>query len=124
MSDYENAMTAGPRAALAGQINAFRAGQAEGARPSPLDGDEVARRIAGLTAEQKARAASGAEILAALGQGLAQRPYAERRALLAHMTPALAARGIAPQMLARFDPTTAGLEEVVDQAVRLRRMLA
>jgi len=120
MSDYENAMTAGPRTAAANQVNAFRAGRAEAAGPTP----GLAGRIAALTPDQKAHAARQAEILVAVGQSVAGRSYAERRAILAHMTPHLAGRGVEPQAVAAFDPTDANLASAVGHAVILRGMLA
>jgi len=119
MSDYPNAMTAGPRAALANHVNAFRAGLAEAAGSAP----DIAGRIAALTLDQKAAAARQAEILAAVGQSLAARPYEERQAILAHMTPHLAGQGVAPGAVAEFDPTDANLASAVGQAVILRGML-
>ncbi|MGH7025503.1 MAG: hypothetical protein ACREEB_18195, partial [Caulobacteraceae bacterium] len=76
-----------------------------------------------LSPEQRAAAASHAEILGAVSQGLAGRPYQERRAILAHMAPALGSRGVTPEALAGFDPTDANLAGVVGQAVILRGML-
>ena len=76
-----------------------------------------------LHVEQAAAAARQAEILAAVGQSLAARPYEERQAILAHMTPHLAGQGVAPGAVAEFDPTDANLASAVGQAVILRGML-
>jgi hypothetical protein len=80
--------------------------------------------VARLTPGQQAAAARRAEILGAIGQGLAGRPYGERRALLAHLTPQLAAGGLPPAAVAGFDPTDANLAGVVAQAAQLRGLLS
>jgi hypothetical protein len=89
--------------------------------PAPAD---PARRIAALSPAQRAAAAQQAEILAAVGQGLAGRPYAERRVILAHMAPHLAARGVSPAVATGFDPTDENLAAAVGQALSLRAQLA
>jgi hypothetical protein len=127
MSDnaLNNAVGPRPAAPLTAYVNAFRAGRAETA-PAPdgqPDPDALRRQIAALTPPQRAAAARQAEILGALGQGLAGRPYAERRALLAHMTPALAARGVDPAAIAGFDPTDVNLSAAMTQAAGLKGML-
>ena len=155
MSDFDNAMTARPRAALAQQVNAFRAGRAEaesihgraglagsraGERPGGpssaqaprRDGsspdapfgtpwDEVREQVAALSPEARDVAARRAEILAVAGQGLAERPYAERKAILAHMASHLATLGVAGAD--GFDPTDANLSRAVGEAVILKGML-
>jgi hypothetical protein len=80
--------------------------------------------IASLSPDQRAAAARQAEILAAVGQGLAGRPYPERQAILAHMAPHLAARGVPPSVTAGFDPTDDNLAAAVSQALSLRARLA
>jgi hypothetical protein len=87
--------------------------------PSDLD-----HALATLSPDQRAAAARQAEILAAVGQGLAGRPYAERRAILAHMAPHLAARGVPPAVAATFDPTDENLAAAVSQALSLGTRLA
>jgi hypothetical protein len=90
----------------------------------PPVADEFGRQIAALSPDQRAAAARQAEILAAVGQGLAGRPYAERRAILAHMAPHLALRGLPPEVAAGFDPTDDNLAATVSQALALRARLA
>ena len=90
----------------------------------PQGPDDFGQAIASLSPAQRAAAVRQAEILAAVGQGLAGRPYAERRAILAHMAPHLAARGVPPAATATFDPTDDNLAAAVSQAVSLRTRLA
>ena len=149
MSDYENAMSAGPGAALKRTVNAFRAGRAEAGAshgpsgpalrqaldvpPSPElgkgapDWDAVRARIAAMGPDEKALAARQAEILTVAGQGLAGRSYAERKAILAHMAPHLAALGVGSDAGAGaaggFDPSDRNLAQAVGEAVILRGML-
>jgi hypothetical protein len=119
MSDDMNAMMGPPPAASpAGAINAFRAGQAPAA---PQPATEAA--IAGLSAAQRAAAARQAEILGVVGQGLSGRPYGERRALLAHMAPQLAAAGLPARAVAEFDPTDDNLAAAVSQLAAMRALL-
>lgn len=121
-----------PRHALAPYVNAFRMGRALASEPAappaatqgPAAGDRVAGRVAALTADERASGARQAELLANVGIGLKAVPYAERRAVLGHMTPALAARGVPVGEVAAFDPTDAAIDAVVAQAERLGRMLA
>jgi hypothetical protein len=125
MSDNapDNAFASAPATPLAA-ANALRAGRAEAPAPAaPPDPEALRRQIAALTPPQRAAAGRQAEILGALGQGLAGRPYAERRALLAHLTPALAARGVDPAAITGFDPTDANLAAAVTQAAGLKAML-
>jgi hypothetical protein len=63
-------------------------------------------------------------MLGAIGHGLAGRPYAERRALLAHLAAPLAAQGLAPAAVADFDPTDDNLAAVIGQADTVRGLLA
>ena len=83
-----------------------------------------AAAIAGLDAGGRARAAEQAEMLASVGAGLSGLAYADRRAVLAHMTPALGARGLPAEAIASFDPTDANLAAVVGQARALGDHLA
>ena len=115
MDERQNAMR--PPATPAGGVNAFRPGQA------PASAPDLGQQIAALSPDQRAAAARQAEILAALGQSLAGRPYGERRAILAHMAPHLAVRGVAPATVAGFDPTDSNLAASVGHAVILRGML-
>jgi hypothetical protein len=109
MSDDANAMMGA----------AFRA-----APPAARDAMAAARqRIAGLNPGQRAAAARQAEILAAVGQGLGGRPYGERRALLAHLAPQLAAAGVPAAAVAGFDPTDDNLAAAVGQAAAVRGLL-
>ncbi len=85
--------------------------------------DALQRQFAILSPEQRAAAARQAETLGAIGQGLASRPYEERRAILAHMAPQLIARGMPSDAIGGFDPTDANLASIVDQAGALGRML-
>jgi hypothetical protein len=80
-------------------------------------------QIGRLNPQQKLAAARQAEILSAIGQGLAGRPYGERRAVLAHMAPQLAARGVPPAAIAAFDPSDANLAAALAEAGALRAML-
>ena len=97
--------------------NAFEPNRGQ---PAPAD---AWGRAATLTPEQKAAAAKQAELVAVVGRRLASRPYPERRAILAHMAPHLAARGIPPASVTSFDPTDANLATAVGHAVVLGGML-
>lgn len=140
MSDYENVMAGGPNAALQRQVNAFRAGRAEGAGTSSTRGaaatisasgspawDSVRERLAAMSPGAKALAARQAEILTVAGQGLVGRPYEERKQILAHMAPHLAAVGVGRSdgagAVSGFDPTDANLAQAIGEAVILRGML-
>ena len=118
MKDDGNAMMA-PAASPAGYVNAFRAGRTEAAAGF----DDVRGRIATLSPEQRAAAARQAEILGVVGQGLAGRPYDERRALLAHMAPQLAKAGLPAAAVSEFDPTDDNLAAAVSQLASLRGLL-
>jgi hypothetical protein len=76
----------------------------------------MAAHIAALDGPGRARAAEQAEILASLGTGLRAYPYVQRPGILAHLAPALIARGAPPDALAGFDPTDEALDGVVNQA--------
>ena len=91
---------------------------------APQAPNDLSGRLAALSPDQRAAAARQAELLAAVGQGLAGRPYAERQAILAHMAPHLAARGVPPEVAAGFDPTDENLAAAVSQALSLRAKLA
>ena len=95
--DYQNAFAAGR--ALAGPVsaNAFRPDRA-GRSGSP----SVVGRILSP--------ADRADIWTAMAQGLRGRPYAERPAILAHLSPVLAAQGVPAHAVRDFDPTDDNLE--------------
>lgn len=136
MSDYDNAMSAGPQEALKRQVNAFRAGRALSAPAAagsaqstettePVANgpawDTVQRRVEAMPENAQALAARQAEILMVAGQGLAARPYAERKQILNHMAPHLAALGV--DGAAGFDPTDANLARAVGEAMILKGIL-
>jgi hypothetical protein len=81
-------------------------------------------QIAALNPGQRLAAARQAEILSVIGQGLAGRPYGERRAVLAHMAPQLAARGVPPAAIAAFDPSDTNLAAALAEAGALRALLS
>lgn len=105
---------------LAPYVNAFAAGQAMG---KPAADDGVAARVAALTPDARARSLRQAELLANVGVGLRGVAYGERRAVLGHIAPALAARGVPAGDIAAFDPTDEAIDAVVAQAARLGRMI-
>ena len=114
VTSYANAFHVGQGLAKAAAAtgNAARAGA-----PDP----EPARTWAGsLSADQRVAIGQRAEIVGALGQGLASLPYDARGGVLAHLAPALIARGVPADALAAFDPTDAALARVAGatQAVR------
>jgi hypothetical protein len=76
----------------------------------------MAAHIASLDGPGRARAAEQADLLTSLGTGLRAYPYAQRPRILAHLAPALIARGAPPEALAAFDPTDEALDGVIDQA--------
>jgi hypothetical protein len=63
------------------------------------------------------------ELLGAISQGLAGRAYPERRAILMHMAPQLAAQGMPPAILAAFDPTDANLAAAAGEAEAVKRIV-
>jgi hypothetical protein len=87
-------------------------------------GGGLADQIARLNPPQRLAAARQAEILSVIGQGLAGRPYGERRAVLAHMAPQLAARGVPPAAIAAFDPSDTNLAAALAEAGALRALLS
>lgn len=105
---------------LQGYVNALRTGQAigrQGAAPAP------ATPLPGLDPAARAQAARRAQILAAVATGLGQFPYSQRRAILGHLTPALATQGLDPKAVAAFDPTDANLEAHTRTATSLAAAL-
>jgi hypothetical protein len=84
----------------------------------------MAAHMASLDGPGRARAAEQADLLASLGTGLRGYPYGQRPGILAHLAPALIARGAPPAALAAFDPTDAALDGIIDQARMIGQGLA
>jgi len=110
--------------------NAFHAG---GPAPGPAPGGRVnamrgagdpGRQIGELSPPQRVAAARQAEILTVIGQGLAAYPYVQRRSILDHLTPSLAARGVAPDTLRGFDPTDDNLAAALGEVAAIRQRLS
>lgn len=116
VGDYVNAFNAGRLMARQAGVD----GAALTPTPQPPPASVLLSR---LSPPQQQAAAGRAEILAALGRGLASRPYDERRAILGYLAPRLGAFG-PPAQIAGFDPTDANLAAVVGQAEGLRALLA
>jgi len=128
--DYANAFQVGRQMALAAppaSVNAFAAGSPAAPAPAssapqpssvaaPISAEDMATHIASLDGPGRARAAEQADLLTSLGAGLRAYPYAQRPRILAHLAPALIARGAPAEALAAFDPTDAALDGVIDQA--------
>ena len=120
--DYANAFAVGRQMAQArgepgavpASVNAFTAPSAAPAAPTLPE--DMAAHIASLDGPGRARAAEQADLLTSLGTGLRAYPYAQRPRILAHLAPALIARGAPPEALAAFDPTDEALDGVIDQA--------
>jgi hypothetical protein len=132
--DYANAFQVGRQMAQAhpvpASVNAFTAGRPaptapRSAPPSALmSPEDMAGHIASLDGPGRARAAEQADLLTSLGTGLRAYPYAQRPRILAHLAPALIARGAPPEALAAFDPTDDALDGVIDQARLIGQGLA
>jgi hypothetical protein len=121
VGDYANAFQAGrDLAQQRGQASA--AGNAFGPRRMVVG--DFKEQLAGLGPDARARLAQQADLLGGIGMGLKSVPYPERRPVLAHMTPALATRGVNPGQIAAFDPTDANLDEAIAQARQLTGLLA
>jgi hypothetical protein len=125
VGDYANAFQVGRQ--IAGQkgeaaVNAFGAG----APPpvAPASAQDISTQLASLDGPGRARAAEQADLLASLGAGLRAYPYPQRPRILAHLAPALIARGAPPEALAAFDPTDAALDGVINQARMIGQGLA
>jgi hypothetical protein len=113
LGDYTNAFRVGQGMAGGTKMNAFN-----------VNGEtDPGRGIAALAPEARAAAARRAEILAAVGRGLASRPYAERRAIIAHLTPQLVGQGVPAAELVEFDPSDENLAAAVGQASALQAAL-
>jgi hypothetical protein len=129
-----NAFSITAPASAATYANAFRIGHALGAGATPRGanamtgtdgpGEGLSGRIAALDPAQRAVAGRRAEILGAVGQGLAGLAPGQRRAALDHITPALVATGVPADAIAAFDPTDENLAAVVAEARSLTKMLA
>jgi hypothetical protein len=97
--------------------------QINGMTGAAMDAGPLGQRLALLSPEQRVIAARRMEMLGAISQGLAGRAYPERRAILDHMTPQLAAHGVPPALIAAFDPTDANLAAAAGEAEAVRRLL-
>lgn len=87
------------------------------------DSAALSQRVAALDKAGRGQATQQAEILGSVGAGLAAMPYPQRRTVLDHMMPVLAARGLPPAAVAAFDPTDANLAAAVAQASALGDLL-
>lgn len=117
-------------------VNAFKVGQDMGRQsappsvanamtgPPPPAAPDPAALVAAMSPGARPAAGERAELLSGVGQGLKGVPYARRGAVLAHMGPALAARGVPAQAIAEFDPTDANLDAAVESLKSLGEMLA
>jgi hypothetical protein len=103
--------------------NAFQVGRTLAAASPPDGRPNLAKTIAGLPPEGRAQAARRAEIIGAIGQGLCDYPYGQRRSVLAHLSDDLATQGLPPEAIAGFDPTDDNLAQLVGHTVILRGML-
>ena len=94
---YQNAFQVGRAMAARASVNAFRlGGTVASARP--------------VVGGQGLSPADRADIWTAMAQGLRGRPYAERSAILAHLSPVLSAQGFPAQTVRAFDPTDDNLD--------------
>ncbi len=100
-------------------VNAFAL-----AAPPPAAVDGLSEQIADLSPSQRASAARQAEILGAIGQGLAGLSVSQRRSALDHIAPMLIAQGMPARSIADFDPTDRNLASVLSEAGTLRDLLA
>jgi hypothetical protein len=123
VGDYAHAFEVGrqmaqpPGAAPTTIVNAL----SPGAAPAP---DPWGARLEALSGDERAGAATQAELLTNLGTGLRAYPYGERARILRHLAPALAARGVPAQALAGFDPTDQALDATLSAARALQARLA
>jgi hypothetical protein len=115
LGDYQNAFDVGRKLAEEGVSGSAATPNAFAPRP-PVSGENPLAPLDGLTGPARSRALEQADLLVNLGAGLKGFDYGERRAVLAHMAPALAARGVPPSALAAFDPTDQNLDEAVGAA--------
>lgn len=102
LGTYANAFQVG-RALVAAPsgVNALTGSPTPPAASTPIETPAAPRRVP---------AAEQAEVLGGVALGLKSIPYAERGAVLAHLTPALAARGLPPEAIAEFDPSDENLD--------------
>ena len=114
VSDYANAFLAGQALATP------RAGSND-----PLDQftNAITGRLAMADQAQTDQAARRAELLGAIGMGLSGVPYPQRPAILAHLAPALEAKGIPAEAVTSFDPTDEALSMSIDQARAAKALL-
>lgn len=94
---YQNAFQVGR--ALAGRVsaNALRPGRAAGPARANAPGPVLSPT-------------DRADIWATMAEGLRGRPYAERPAVLAHLSPVLARQGFPVEAVRAFDPTDENLD--------------
>ena len=127
VGDYVNAFKVGRDIARQGAVD--RAGAAPAGAVNPLTGraaadPALAARLGAMSPAERVGAGRRADLLAAVGLGLKGVPYKERPAVLAHLTPALTARGVPPEAIAGFDPTDDALDAAVASARLLESSLA
>ena len=129
VGDYTNAFQVGRK--LAAQQIEGNALQAYGVNPTapPIVLASSVRAptpdpIAAMTPAQRTAAAERADILANMAVGLKSRPYDERAAVLAHLTPVLAAQGFSPEVVRAFDASDENLDAVAASARALGGQLA
>ena len=123
VGDYTNAFAVGRK--LAGQQiagNAMRAAAPRRVLASSVRAP-TPDPVAAMTEAQRAAAADRADILANMAVGLKSRPYDERAAVLAHLAPALAGQGFAPEVVRAFDASDENLEAVAASARALSGQL-
>lgn len=81
-------------------------------------------KISKMSADQRAQAKESSDTLARVGYSLKDVPYEKRAAVLQGMAPMLAAHGVQPEMLQKFDPTDANIDAAVSSAMDLKTALA
>ncbi len=122
VGDYVNAFKVGQSLKAQAGSNAF-APQPPATAVPPAADPPSPEWLQSLGGAQRLQASQQAEILGTLGQGLANLPYASRGAVLAHLAPVLAARGLPPAAIAAFDPTDANLAEITASARQMQDQL-
>lgn len=100
-------------------------GDIKGGKAEALNAGDVDtyNALAAMDEEQRKTARQNAEDLAAVGQGVAQMPYEQRKAAIAQLRPGLLARGLSEQAIDAFDPTDANIAAFTNQALGLKGML-
>ena len=124
VGDYTNAFQVGR--ALAGQRardNAFAPAAPRNVLASSVR-VPAADPFGAMTQAQRAAAADRADILANMAMGLKSRPYDERAAVLAHLTPVLAAQGFSPDVVRAFDASDENLDALAASARTVGGQLA